>query len=810
MPLQKLTADMLYTRCDPEQFTFSSTDALQDLEEIIGQDRAMEAIQFGIGIRQEGFNLYALGPSGSGKRSVITQFIKTQAAKEPVPLDWCYVDNFNAPHKPLALSLPAGMGIRLQQDMAQLVEELRTTVPRALESEEYLARRREIEESYTERQEQAFESLHEEANRHDIAMLRTPTGFAFAPRKNGKVLDPKEYEKLPTKEQEKIEAVVAQLQERLQHMIQQGPKWRREMLQEIKILNRDVIMSAVDQLIDQMRHDYAELPQVLAYLNAVEQDVVEHTEEFRTQDGSELPIQEMLVSAMEQPASFLNRYQINTMIDHCQSQGAPVIYVDNPTYQNLVGRIEHQAHMGTLFTNFTMIKPGALHQANGGYLILDARKLLLQPYSWEGLKRVLESKKIRIESLSDILSLTSTTSLEPEPIPLDVKVVLLGERLLYALLCEYDPEFSELFKVAADFNDSIDRDDQNIHQIAQLIATLVRRDQLRHLNAEAVARVIEHSSRMIEDAEKITSRFGKVADFLREADYWAGEARHDLVTAEDVEHTIAARERRLSRIRERLQEETLRETLLIESEGEQIGQVNGLSVMQFGDYAFGHPSRITARVHIGKGEVIDIEREVELGGPIHSKGVLILHGYLTGQYCPDHPISLSASLVFEQNYGEIEGDSASSAELYTLISALANVPLKQAIAVTGSVNQLGQIQAIGGVNEKIEGFFDLCKARGLTGEQGVIIPASNIKHLMLKQEVVNAVQEQQFEIYAIDNVNEGIEILTGKTAGSRNEQGVFPEQSINQLVEDRLILMARQAHESENTDAESSKEEDSK
>jgi lon-related putative ATP-dependent protease len=810
MTQQKLTPDLLYTRCDPEQFSFSSTDALQDLEGVIGQDRAMEAIRFGIGIRQEGFNLYALGPSGSGKRSVITQFIKTQAAKEPVPSDWCYVDNFNTPHKPLALSLPAGMGIRLQQDMAQLVEELRTTVPRALESEEYLTRRREIEESYTERQEQAFESLTEEANRHDIAMLRTPTGFAFAPRKNGKVLDPKEYEKLPAKEQEKIEAVVAQLQERLQHMIQQGPKWRREMLQEIKLLNRDVIMSAVDQLIDQMRRDYAELPQVLSYLNAVEQDVVEHTEEFRAQDESEVPLQEMLVSAMEQPGSFLKRYQINTMIDHSQSQGAPVIYVDSPTHQNLVGRIEHQAHMGTLFTNFTMIKPGALHQANGGYLILDARKLLLQPYSWEGLKRVLESKKIRIESLSDILSLTSTTSLEPEPIPLDVKVVILGERLLYALLCEYDPEFSELFKVAADFNDSIDRNEQNTQQIAQLIATLIRRDQLRHLNAAAVARVIEHSSRMIEDAEKMTSRFGKVADFLREADYWAGEAKHDLVTAEDIEHTIAARERRLSRIRERLQEETLRDTLLIESEGEQVGQVNGLSVMQFGDYVFGHPSRITARVHIGKGEVIDIEREVELGGPIHSKGVLILHGYLTGLYCPDHPISLSASLVFEQNYGEIEGDSASSAELYTLLSALSNVPLKQSIAVTGSVNQLGQIQAIGGVNEKIEGFFDLCKARGLTGEQGVIIPASNIKHLMLKQEVVNAVQEQQFDIYAVDNVNEGIEILTGRTAGSRDEQGEFPEQSINRLVEDRLILMAKQAHENENTDAESSKEEDSK
>lgn len=808
MTLQRLTPDVLYTSCDPAQFSFSSTADLKDLKEVIGQDRALEAIRFGIGIRQEGFNLYVLGPSGSGKRSVITQFIKKQAADDPVPSDWCYVDNFNAPHKPLALSLPAGMGIQFKQDMAQLVEELRTNVPRALESEEYLARNREIEEAYTERQEKAFESLHDEASKHDIAMLRTPTGFAFAPRKNGKVLDPKEYEKLPEKEQEKIEAVVAQLQERLQHMIQQGPKWRREMLQEIKLLNRDVIMSAVDQLIDQMRRDYAELPQVLDYLNAVEQDVIEHTEEFRSQDEGEAPIQEMLLYGMEQSASFLKRYQINTIIDHSKTQGAPVIYVDNPSYHNLVGRIEHQAHMGTLFTNFTMIKPGALHRANGGYLILDARKLLIQPYAWEGLKRVLESRQIRIESLGEILSLTSTTSLEPKPIPLNVKIVLLGERRLYALLCEYDPEFGELFKVAADFNDSIDRNQESTDQLAQLIATLIRRDKLRHLNAEAVARVIEHSSRMIEDAEKLSSRFGKVADFLREADYWAGEAKHDLVTAEDIQHTIDASERRLSRIRERLQEETLRDTLMIETKDAQIGQINGLSVMQFGDYIFGHPSRITARVHIGKGEVIDIEREVELGGPIHSKGVLILNGYLTGLYCPDHPISLTASLVFEQNYGEIEGDSASCAELYALISALSKAAIKQSIAVTGSVNQLGQIQAIGGVNEKVEGFFDLCQARGLTGEQGVLIPAANIKHLMLKKAVIDAVKNEQFHLYAVENVNDGIEILTGIPAGTRDEEGVFPENSINRLVEDRLTLMARQAHET--TSSENEPDEDSK
>jgi len=794
MTIQRLDPNLLYTVCEPDQFSFTTTADLEDLKEVIGQDRALEAIRFSIGIRQEGFNLYALGPNCSGKRSVVTQYIKDQAAKDDVPSDWCYIDNFNTPHKPQALSLPPGMGLRLQQDMSQLVEELRTTVPKALETEEYLARQQEIEEAFSERQEKAFQTLHEQAQQHDVAMLRTPTGFAFAPRKEGKVLDPKEYEKLPDKEKRKIEAVVADLQEQLQHMIQQGPKWRREMLKEIKLLNRDVIMSAVDQLIDQMRRDYAGLPQVLTYLNAVEQDVIDHADQFRSQEEGEAAIQGILMSAMEQQPPFLSRYQVNTIIDHSKSKGAPVIYLDNPTFQNLVGRAEYQAHMGTLVTNFTMIKAGALHRANGGYLILDARKLLMQPYSWEGLKRVLKSHKIRIESLGQALSLTSTLSLEPEAIPLDVKVVLLGERYIYALLSEYDPEFSELFKVAADFNDTIDRTTDNSQQFAQLIATLARTDKLKALDTSAVARVIEHSSRIIEDTEKLSSRFGKVADFLREADYWAGEAGHEVITAKDIQHAIDAGERRMSRIRERLQEETQRGTLMITSDGTEVGQVNGLSVMQFGGYAFGHPTRITARTHIGKGEVVDIQREVELGGPIHSKGVLILSGFIAGHYCPNHPLTLSASLVFEQTYGEVEGDSASSAELYALLSALSGVPIKQSMAVTGSVNQLGQIQAIGGVNEKIESFFDICATRGLTGEQGVLIPGSNAKHLMLKQAVREAVAEGRFHVYTVETVHEGIEVLTGLKAGERDDQGVFPEGSINRLVEDRLTLMAQQSH----------------
>ncbi len=797
MKQTKLSPEQLYTACDASKFRFKSTTDLPDLEDVIGQDRAVDAIRFGIGIQQEGFNLFALGPSRSGKRTVVTKAIEKQAAEQPVPPDWCYVDNFDDPHKPSALSLPAGMAVRFQADMAQLLEELRSAVPEALESEEYRARLQEIEESLKEKQEQAFEKLHEEANAHGIAMLRTPTGFAFAPTKKGEVIKPEQYEQLTAKERKEIEDTVDKLQVELERLIQEAPKWRREMQEDVKHLNRDVIMAAVGQLIDELRKHYAALPEVLSHLDAVQQDVIDHADQFRQPEEGISLLPGLVMPGVERQASFLNRYLVNVIVDNSESSGAPVIYIDNPTHPNLVGRVEHQAQMGALVTDFTMIKAGALHQASGGYLILDARKVLLQPYAWEGLKRVLQSREIRIESLGQMLSLISTVSLEPEAIPLDVKVVLLGERILYYLLCEYDPEFSELFKVAADFNDSVPRSHDTDESYARFIATLAREDKLRPLDAPAVARVIEHSARMVEDAEKLSGRFGKIADFLREADYWAGQAGRETIATEDVQQAIDAHDSRLSRIRERLQEETQRGTLMISTEGSVVGQINGLSVMQLGEFAFAHPSRITARVRQGKGEVVDIEREIELGGPIHSKGVMILSGFLSGRYCPDQPLSLSASLVFEQTYGGVEGDSASSAELYTLLSTLSELPIQQSFAVTGSVNQLGEVQAIGGVNEKVEGYFDVCLARGLTGDQGVLIPATNVKHLMLKSEVVQAVQDGKFHIHAIANIDEGIETLTGKSAGERDSEGNYPADTVNFLVEEKLKAMAKQAHEHE-------------
>ncbi len=533
-----------------------------------------------------------------------------------------------------------------------------------------------------------------------------------------------------------------------------------------------------------------DLPQVVTFLAETQKDIIENVDEFLAPPGN--PLAAMFGAAApfaSRDSGFLRRYQVNLLVDHSGNHGAAVVYEDHPTYQNLIGQVEYIAHLGALSTDFNLIRSGAMHRANGGYLILDAYKLLLQPYAWEALKRSLRSSQIRIESLGQMLSLVSTVSLDPEPVPLNVKVVLVGERLLCYLLCSFDSEFNELFKVAADFEEQMNRSADTDVLYARLIGTIARRDGLLPFDSSAVGRVIERSSRVAGNSEKISTHRRTLADLLREADYWARQAAQVAVRAEDVQRAIDAQIRRADRMRERLLEEVLQGTLLVDTHGEKVGQVNGLSVFELAQFAFGHPSRITARTRMGKGEVIDIEREVELSGPIHSKGVLILSGFLGARYAADHPLSLSASLVFEQSYGAVEGDSASSAELYALLSALAGVPIKQSLAVTGSVNQHGQIQAIGGANEKIEGFFDLCKARGLDG-QGVIIPVSNVRHLMLRHDVIDAVRSGTFKIYAVETIDQGIEILTGLPAGERDASGKFPEGSVNQKVETRLIAFA--------------------
>jgi lon-related putative ATP-dependent protease len=800
MKVEPLQPQDLYQQCDPEQLSFETTADLEDLTGAVGQPRAVESLKFGITIEREGYNIFALGQPGTGKHTLVQQFLEGRAAEEEVPADLCYINNFDEPHKPGILQLPSGKGKELAQDMEHVVEEIGNVLRAAFENEEHQHRRQTIAQEFAERQQHAFEELQKKAEERNLSLMRTPAGFGFAPVREGEVIPPDEFSKLPEEERKEVEQHAEELQQKAQKVFQKIPKWEREMREKLRELDREIISFAVGPLIEEVRKKYGDMSKVVDYLEAVEKDIIDNAPNLLGQEEGQ-PQQQQRQQPMGQQggplgrklpteSQALRRYKVNVVVDHSESKGAPVIHEDNPTYQNLIGRVEHLAHMGTLLTDFNMIRSGAMHQANGGYLILDGLKVLMQPFAWEGLKRALRSREVKIESLGQMYSMISTVSLDPEPVPLDVKVTLLGPPLLYYLLRYYDPEFAKLFKVTADFDLQMDRSGENQEIYSRLIARVARKEDLRPFDRSAVARVIEQSARTVGDKEKLSVHLQGITDLLREADYWAGQNGNGAVTAADVQQAIDAWIYRSDRIRERTQEQIERETILIDTEGLKVGQVNGLSVITLGDFSFGRPSRITARVRLGKGEVVDIEREVEMGGPIHSKGVLILAGFLGARYALKRPLSLSASLVFEQSYSGIEGDSASSAELYTLLSAIAEVPIKQSLAVTGSVNQHGQIQPIGGVNEKIEGFFDTCKAKGLTGEQGVLIPASNVKNLMLRQDVIEAAEQGEFHVYPVETIDEGIEILTGVEAGEPDEEGNYPAESINGKVHARLAEFA--------------------
>lgn len=778
----RLKPEQLYRHCDLSQSDFETTETLADINETLGQDRALQAIHFGVGIQQPGYNLYVLGRRGMGKHTTIKKYLEEIAAAEASPSDWCYVNNFIQPHKPYYLELPAGLGSSLQQDMQQLIEDLHSIIPAAFEAEEYHARVSDIEDSIKEQAEAQFSELAKQAEEHHITLLRTPHGFAFAPTKDEKVISPEDFDKLPEKERDRIDQIIAVLEEKLQSILRQQPQWKRQGRDQIKALNREVAIYAIGHLLDELKARYAAQEKVIRYIGEVEEDIIEHFNDFRRSD-EETPA---LFMDLDSSPSF-TRYNINVIVDNKDTKGAPVIYEDSPLHPNLVGRVEHTSKMGTLFTDFSLIKPGALHQANGGYLVLDVEKVLMQPFAWQGLKQALASGEINIQSLGQLYSLISTQSLEPQSIPLNIKIVLIGDRRLYYLLYEYDPEFAELFKVEADFEDEIERHPENDTLYARLIATLARRNNLKPLNRAAVERVIEHAARLIEDTEKLSTGVAAISDLIREADYWAKKNNCDIIARNDVQHALDQQIYRAERYRGRIYEEIQRGSILIDTDGERVAQVNGLAVIEMGRFAFAQPSRITATARLGEGEVVDIEREVELGGALHSKGVFILSAFLGMRYAKDQPLSLSASLVFEQSYGMIDGDSASMGELCALLSALADTPIKQSLAITGSVNQHGESQVIGGVNEKIEGFFDVCKTKGLTGTQGVLIPANNILHLMLRQDVTDACANGQFHIYAYHDVDEAMSLLTGLPAGQRDEEGQYTEGSINRLVEDRLI-----------------------
>ena len=771
----------LYRHCDAGSLAFETTAELPDLGDVVGQERAMEALRFGVSIRREGFNLYVLGPPGTGKHTVVRAFLERRAAGEPRPTDWCYVNNFDRAHQPTALRLPAGRGSALARDMLRLVESLKSAIPATFESEEYRVRAQEIEDDLKERREAALADLARDARDHGAALIRTPAGFAFAPLRESEVLSPEEFHKLPLDDQDAIESRITGYQERLAALLRQVPQWRREAQERTKALDSEIAMSAVGHMIEELKRAYADVPAVDGYLEAVQRDVVGSVDQFRTSEDAS-PLLGLAFGGRDP----FRRYRVNALVDHGATEGAPVVYEDNPLFPNLIGRVEHEAQMGALVTDFSLLKGGALHRANGGYLILEARKVLMQPYAWEGLKRALFSRQINIESLARVLGLASTASLEPEPIPLDVKVVLLGDRRLYYLLHALDPEFGELFKVASDFADHIDRSPENDILYARLIGTLARRESLRPLEAEAAARIIEQSAKMAGDASRLSTHMGSVLDLLSEADHLAAEADRTVVPRADVEGAVSAQVRRQDRVRQRIYEEIAAGMLMIETSGERIGQVNGLSVLQLGGFAFGRPSRITATARLGDGKLVDIEREVELGGAIHSKGVLILSAYLASRYSSGAPLSLTASLVFEQSYGPIDGDSASVGELCALLSALARVPVRQGLAITGSVNQHGEVQPIGGVNEKIEGFFDVCRQAGLDGTQGVLIPAANVRNLMLRQDVVAAATEGRFHVFPVATVDEALTLLCGRAAGEVDAAGEFPEGTVNHAVLARL------------------------
>ncbi len=803
--LSPLAIDRLRPLCDPAEFDFETTADLDAVDGLIGQERAVEAIRFGTEIQRKGFNLFVLGSPGLGKHVAVTQHLEQKAKAEPLPADWVYVNNFEVSHKPNAIRLPSCRGVILQKGMARAIDTLKGAIPALFESEDYRNRRKAIDEAMEGSHKAKLEALSEKAKEAGIALVQSQQGLGMAPIKDGEVMAPEVFNALPDDEKKRIQETISALQKDLAAIMEDLPRLNQARREEIRNYNRDLAAVAVGQALRDVGQAFWDHEEVKAYLDAVKKDLIDHIELFVPKGAPEQPQIPGMPPAPDMAAvdeARFRHYEVNIVIGdgaeppesddsngetpRAGSAGSPVIYEDYPTLGNLVGRIEHRAQMGALMTDFTLIKPGAIHRANGGYLLLEARKLLGEAYAWDALKRALRNSCIKIEAPGAAANPMTTTSLEPEPIPLDVKVVLFGDRQLYYQLAALDPDFNDLFKVAADFEEVLPREREADLLYARLLGSVAKREDIRPLDRTAVARVIDHSARLSGSSDKLSVRMGPVIDLIREADFWAAEKDQDVLSTDHIEQALEQQERRVSRVRERSYETITDETILIDTDGADVGQINGLSVLQLGGFSFGKPTRISARVGVGNGRVVDIEREVELGGPLHTKGVLILSGFLAARFAQDIPMSLAATLVFEQSYGGVDGDSASSTELYALLSALADVPIKQSLAVTGSVNQHGDIQAIGGVNEKIEGFFEICEHRGLTGEQGVLIPPANVRNLMLSPKVVSAAKEGKFHIYAVPSIDQGIELLTGMPAGSRDAEGRFPEGSINHRVEQRL------------------------
>lgn len=786
--VKELTASEVRRVIDPSIFHCKSTKELKAIDGIIGQDRAIRALKFGLGINKRGFNIFVTGTTGTGRTTAIKRFLEMTANKKSPPCDWCYVNNFEDAYRPHALKLPAGKGKLLHKDMAALVENVSKSIAQAFSSKEYAARRNEITGAFTQKRETLTESFKQKAQSQGFLLQSTPVGIALVPSRDGQPIPDEEWEKISKKDKNKLRQQREQLAKELQDLTNELRNEEKETGKKLESTDREVVDFTISHLFVDLRQKYADLSRVIEYFNQVEQDMVENYGQFREKDheatGNQAVFQEMA------RVESRRKYEINVLVDNSNLKGAPVILELNPSYQNLVGRIEKEARFGALTTDFTQIKAGSFHQANGGYIVFKVEDLLTNLQSWEALKRTIRDGKVEIEEIGDRMGFLSTKTLRPEPIELDLKVVVIGEPIFYYMLYRQDFEFKELFKVKADFDTRM-AFDEYIDDYVGVICKLRDEENMKHLDSSALARIVEHSVRLSGEREKLSTMFAEISDIVREADFWAEEQGSKLIRGRHVTRAIEEKIYRSNLIQQRLNDLIDNGTLILATAGETVGQINGLSVLDLGNYAFGKPSRITASIGMGREGLVDIEREAKLGGRIHSKGVMILTGYLADHYTRNVPLSLSARLVFEQSYEEIEGDSASSAELYTLLSALADIPLKQNFAVTGSVNQKGQVQAIGGVNEKIEGFYEVCKARGLTDNQSVLIPQSNVRNLMLKEEVAQAVSKGKFHIYAVDNIADGMELLSGHKMGKTLASGGYQANSINDRIQKRLLEMTK-------------------
>ena len=785
MAITELRPEELRLRCDPSSLGFETTAELSPWEGVIGQERAIKALEFGLSIKKEGYNIYVCGIPGTGKATIVRSMIERFAAEEPTPDDWCYVYNFKSPDTPRALRLKAGMGRELQRDMVRLVEFLQATLPKAFESKEYEEEKTRIIESTNRAKEALFEELIRRGQELGFQIRAGKTGITMTPLYRGRPIEKEEVQKLSPEELRTIQEKEKVLHSEIRDFLAKARILDKESEEKIAELNRRTVNFAVEVRLRELKEKYSDYEKVIEYLEEVHEDILHNFRVFLPPEGPQFLLP--LVQEMEDRS--LTRYQVNLLVDNSRRKGAPVIEEAHPTYPNLVGRVEKRARFGTLQTDFTLIKAGSILQANGGYLILNVLDVLRSPFSWEALKRVIKKREVKIEDIGELYGFVTTSGMKPEAIPVDVKIVLIGNPLIYSLLQIFEEDFAKLFKIKADFDTRVDNTPEWVKRYSAFMARVCKEEGLLPLRKEAVAEIIEHCTRLVDHKGKLSLRLSEVIDLLREANFWASKEGREAIEREDVRRALEEKVFRSNLIEERVQEAIEEGTILVDTEGEKVGQVNGLSVHFLGDYTFGRPSRITARTYLGRKGIINIEREAELSGKTHSKGVLILSGYLGGHYAQDQPLSLSATIGFEQSYSLVEGDSASAAELIAILSSLAGVPIRQGLAITGSVNQHGQIQAIGGVNEKIEGFFITCKKKGLTGHQGVIIPRSNIKHLALKEEVVRAVEEGKFHIYAVDEVDDAIELLTGMEAGKKREDGTFPEGTVNHLVQERLREM---------------------